>query len=76
MNNTRRQRIEELSLQVADLKDLLEEIMSEEEEYRDNMPESLQTSERYEISETASDNMDSALSSLEEAIEYLDYARE
>lgn len=76
MNNPRRKRIEELSVQIEDLRNLLEEIMAEEEEYKDNMPENLQTSERYEIAENACDNMDSALSSLEEAIEYLDAARE
>ena len=55
MNNLRRKRIEELSAQIEALKDLLEEIKDEEEEYRDNMPENLQNSERYEISDNACD---------------------
>ena len=60
-----------------------EDVQYEEEEARDNIPESLQDSERYEISDAACDNLSSAaeslsdaISSLEDAISYLDDARE
>ena len=52
----------------------LECLKEEEEEYRDNMPENLQGSERYERADEACDSLDSAYSSLEEAIEYIDEA--
>jgi hypothetical protein len=48
--------------------------LAEEEEYRDNMPENLQGSERYETADTACDNLQSAIDSLEEAFEYLNEA--
>ena len=38
------------------------------------MPENLQNSERYEIAEEACDNLDSAISSLEEALDYIESA--
>lgn len=76
MNKQRRTAIEDIRSQIETLRDLLEEVKSEEEEYKDNMPENLQGSERYEIAENACYNMDSALSSLEEAMDYLESAAE
>ncbi len=46
----------------------------EQEEYRDNMPENLQGSERYEKADEACDNLRGALDSLEEAINYIEEA--
>lgn len=76
MNKNRRKALEEIRTQLSDLYDLLEEVKGEEEEYRDNMPENLQNSERHEIAENACENMDSALSSLEEALDYIESAAE
>ena len=76
MNKIRRKTLNEIYDKLAELKDLLEEVMSEEEDYKDNMPENLQNSERYEIAENACDNMDSAISSLEEALDYIEEAAE
>ena len=48
MNNTRRKALKDV---VSTLEELLEEInclIDEEENYRDNMPENLQNSSRYE----------------------------
>ena len=39
----------------------LEELLEEEEEARDNIPESLQNSERYERANEACDNLSSAI---------------
>ena len=58
-----------------DLLDELEIIKDEENEAYDNMPESLQESERGQIAQEASDNLDSAYDSLQEAIEYLEEAK-
>ena len=76
MNKQRRKTLNELYDKLAELRDLLDEVKCEEEDYRDNMPENLQNSERYEIAENACDNMASALSSLEEALDYIESATE
>lgn len=57
MNNTRRKSLRALMDRLEDIKSELEEIQSEEEDYRDNIPENLQGSERYEKAEDAISNM-------------------
>lgn len=92
MNNTRRKEIrtivdelETLAGKLDDLYNWLDELKSEEEEYRDNIPENLQGGIRYEESEEASDNMEYASDALydlslemsnyiEDAISYLESA--
>lgn len=90
MNNPRRKRLNEIMSTLEDLKSQLETCMSdleecrdEEQEYFDNIPENLQSSERYDRAETAAealteacdnlytliDSMDSITSSIEEAID-------
>ena len=64
MNKIRRKALQEIYDKLTALSEELEMIKDEEDESRENMPENLQGSERYEQSETASGNMD-------EAIEYL-----
>ena len=75
MNNTRRKQLDELISKIEDVKVELESIMSDEDEYRDNMPESLQESERYQNSEDASSSMEGAMEALDEAIEKLEEAK-
>lgn len=72
MNNTRRNEIKKVVERIYKLQELAEEIKNdlecikdEEEDYRDNMPENLQESDRYYASEEASEN-------LEESIDILD----
>jgi hypothetical protein len=43
----------------------VESIYSEEEEYRDNMPENLQNSERFNIADEACNNLENALDYLQ-----------
>ena len=50
--------------------------MSEEEEYRDNMPENLQGSEKYETAEAAIDALSTAIDSISEACNSLEEAME
>lgn len=76
MNKERRARIEEVVDQISVLCQELEELRDEEQEYMYNMPENLQCSERYEMAEEAVDNLDSAIGSLEEAIDYANEASE
>jgi len=71
MNNARRKQIAELVEQIDNLKTSLEDIQNDEECYRDEMPENLQGSERFENSEEASDMMEAAMDSLGEAADNL-----
>lgn len=79
MNKPRRKQIQEVidklgSLQ-SEMEALIEEIegiQSDEEEYRDNMPENLQGSERYERADAACDALESARDTLEESKDNID----
>lgn len=68
MNNTRRKEIRSIIEQAEELKDKLENILADEDEYRDNMPENLSGSRRYDDSEEASNSLRCALEDLECAI--------
>lgn len=79
MNKPRRKQIqdviEKLSSLQSEMEVLIEEIegiQADEEEYRDNMPENLQGSERYERADTACDALESAKDSLEESKDNID----
>ena len=76
MNKARRKEINSIIEQIVDLKNNLENILEDEDDYRDNMPENLWGSKRYEISENASSNLEFAISSLEEVIDYLEESTE
>ena len=60
MNKFRRKALQEIFDKLSDLREEIESIKEEEDESRENMPENLQGSERYEQSETASYNMGEA----------------
>ena len=68
MNKPRRKYLQVLLVQLTEIRDTLEAIKDEEEEYRDNMPENLQGSERYEKADTVCDDLCDAVSNLEEVI--------
>ena len=72
MNKARRASLNAIINALTEQKDALEIIHDEEESAMDNMPESLQETERYELMEEAVDSMDDALSSLEDAIDTLE----
>ena len=76
MNKARRKALDEVISKIEEAKELLENLQAEEEEYRDNMPESLQGSERYEEADAAVDNMSSAVDALDEAISSIESAQE
>jgi hypothetical protein len=67
MNKVRRAALREIIDKIADAKDALEILKDEEEEYRDNIPENLQGSERYQTADEACDALYEAVSQLEEA---------
>lgn len=72
MNKARRKSIQDVAGQLDTLKSTLEEIQSEEEEYRDNIPENLQGSARYEAADEACDTLGEAVDNLEDIITSLD----
>lgn len=76
MNKPRRKALQTLLDRMAEIRDILEEIEGDEEDYRDNMPENLQGSERYEKANEACDSLYKAVSNLEEAIESIEAAIE
>ena len=71
MNNQRRKRIEEIAQQLDALHDELYDLSREEDEARDNMPESFQGTERYQVSEEASNALEAAADLLNDALEEL-----
>ena len=75
MNKIRRKNLQSIIDQLEELKSSLEDLQSEEE-YRDNMPENLQGSERYELADAACDNLCDAVSNLEETISSIETAIE
>ena len=65
MNKIRRKAIEEIEVQLETLAERIGEIRDEEQEYIDNMPDSLHL--RAELAWSAIESLDEATSSLEEA---------
>lgn len=61
--------IEDVHSELADIKGDLMYLYNEEESYMDNMPENLQSSSRYYAAEDACDNIDSAMDSINDAID-------
>lgn len=74
MNNTRRKEIsaikDELTAHIeaiSQLKERLEAVRDEEQEYLDNMPESMQSGEKGERAQSVIDALDSAIDTIDEA---------
>ena len=75
MNRTRREAIDDLIEQLENIQQQIETLKDEEQTAYDNMPEGLQCSERGETITEAIHNLESAESSVEEAIGYLTSAK-
>ena len=75
MNKQRRTTLNQINDLIASVYEDLESCKDQEEEYRDNMPENLQGSERYEAADAAVDNMSSAVDALDEAISSIESAQ-
>jgi hypothetical protein len=69
MNNKRRSDLQRLSSQLEQILSELETIQSDEETSRDNIPENLWNTERYEQSEMACDSLGEAVDGLSSVIE-------
>ena len=67
-----RKKLDELVAEIESVKSDVEDIQWEEEEYRDNMPENLQGSERYDKADEACINLSDAVDALDDMISDLD----
>lgn len=76
MNKIRRKNLQTIIDRLEDIKADLEEITYEEEEYRDNIPENLQSSGKYERADEACDNLNDAADTLNEVIDSITTAME
>lgn len=76
MNNARRKNLTNIRARIEELKSDLELLLEEEQEAFDNMPESIQYSDRGETMEEGISALEDAVSSLEESMEYIDTAIE
>ena len=76
MNKARRKQLDEIYSKLEEIKTDLEGVSAEEEEYRDNMPENLQNSERYQVADAAVSELECAVDSLDEALSSIETAQE
>lgn len=74
MNKIRRKNLEDLQSRLCELREAIESVMDDEREAYDNLPESLQMSERGEAMSDAIDTMQAAIDCLEEAESSLEEA--
>lgn len=72
MNKDRRKQLKQWIQQINAMKERLESILSDEEEYFDMMPENLQGSSNGMNSEEAIDKLNDAISYVEEAVESIE----
>lgn len=71
MNKARRETIQRA---IGNVEMILQDVLDEERDAFENMPENLQNSERGQISQDAQENLEAAIDALEEAISYLEDA--
>jgi len=76
MNKDRRARIDELSVNLEDIRAAIEMLRDEEQEAFENLPENIQESERGELMDSAVSSLDEASSAIEEAMNALMVAAE
>jgi len=75
LNKKRRLEIHEVINVLNDLVSRIGTIQDDEQEYLDNMPENLQSSEKYDAAEEAIDDLESSKVAIEEAVDYLEAAK-
>lgn len=68
MNNDRRKALQEIIDTLQDAKMNLESLKDEEQDYYDNMPESLQGGEKGDRAEQAVSELEDAVNSIDEAM--------
>ena len=76
MNNTRRKSLRELIKKTEGIKQEIEELRTEEEEYYNNMPEAFQDGEKGDRAQTVIEYLDEAMTAAGDVIENLTLAAE
>lgn len=76
MNKQRRKEINSLISDVIRLETSIEDLLNDEQDYLDNMPENLQSSEKAEIAENAISALEEALDNIRDCIDNLESALE
>lgn len=76
MNNERRKKINEAVSLIEEARSIIEDATAEETEAYENMPESLQYSERGELAQEAVNNLEYSESSFDELLGYLEEAKQ
>ena len=76
MNKERRKSLREIQSKLESLGQDLEALKDEEEEHRDNMPENLQESDRYQRADEVCDLLQEALESMDNAYQQIEEAVE
>jgi len=71
MNKQRRKQVNDLISKLENLKEEFELIQTDEQNYFDNIPENLQSSERYERAETAVEYLNSAVNTYDSLVDEL-----
>jgi len=74
MNKARRKALRGVVDTIMDARAALEPLTDEETEYRDNMPENLQGSEKAERADESASALENALDSLDDAVEQIEIA--
>ena len=74
MNKNRRKKLAAIQYQLEMLAEALRSVLEEEMDAFDNLPESIQESDRGESMADAIDNLDAVVTSFDEAAEYLGLA--
>ena len=76
MNKARRKELAKIYAIIEEAKDRLEQILFDEEDCLDNIPENLQWSERYEKNINACDQMREAVDQLDYILECIESAQD
>ena len=74
MNSARRKQIAELIAQIEPFQDLISEVLSEEQEAFDSMPEGFQQGSRGEAAQAAIDSMEAAMDGINTSVDELNSA--
>ncbi|MDR1901173.1 MAG: hypothetical protein LBQ88_02670 [Treponema sp.] len=76
MNKERRKAIESCIEKINAVRDDLDNLKSEEEDYLDNMPDSFRNSDKGNMADNAISNLEEAINQLEEAVSSAESALE
>lgn len=76
MNKNRRDELEKALSLLNEASDIVESVQMDEQDALDNLPESLSESEKYSKMEDAVDFLSDAADSINEAIDYIESAKQ